>query len=416
MTAPLLLAYILGALLIQLAAGVGFVAWSSRRAAGRQPALVPSPRDSASDAAWPGWRGFRIARRAYEDAARTQCSFYFEPIDGLALPAFRPGQFLTFTLKPPKLSEPSASETRNIVRCYSLSDRPNPTRYRITIKRALPPSGQPYLPPGVASSTFHDHVQVGDVVQIKAPAGQFFIDPDPQMPVVLIAGGVGITPMMSMLLWSLGACPGRSVYLYYGVLNGAEQAFKGELETLARSTPNFNLTVVYEKPTAEDEQGRDYHHTGYVSVDLIRRTLPNGRHQFYVCGPPAMMTSIITGLSEWGIPTLDIRQEAFGPASGRTPSVLRSDPAARPAEAVAITFVRSGRTISWDGDDKNLLEFAERHVVDVDSGCRSGSCGTCETKLISGMVRYARTPDYDMAPGTCLLCVGTPGSALVLEA
>lgn len=416
MTAPLLLAYVLGALLIQLAAGVGLVAWSSRRAAGRQPALVPSPRDFASDAAWPGWRGFRIARREYEDAARTQCSFYFEPIDGLALPAFRPGQFLTFTLKPPKSSEPSASETRNIVRCYSLSDRPNPTRYRITIKRALPPSAQPDLPPGVASSTFHDHVQVGDVVQIKAPAGQFFIDPDPQMPVVLIAGGIGITPMMSMILWSLNAYPGRTVYLYYGVLNGAEQAFKGELETLARSTPSFNLTVVYEKPTAEDEQGRDYHHTGYMSVDLIRRTLPHGRHQFYVCGPPAMMTSITSGLRDWGIPLPDIRQEAFGPASGRTPAAVGSELAASGAEKFEIKFAGSGRTLSWDGSDANLLDFAERHGVDVDSGCRSGNCGTCETKLISGTVRYARTPDYDIALGTCLLCVGTPGTALVLEA
>jgi uncharacterized protein len=416
MTAPLLLAYILGALLIQLAAGVGVVAWSSRRAAGRQPALVPSPRDSASDVAWPGWRAFRIARREYEDAARTQCSFYFEPIDGLTLPTFRPGQFLTFTLKPPKSSGTAVSETRSVVRRYSLSDRPNPTRYRITIKRALPPSAQPYLPPGVASSTFHDHVQVGDVVQIKAPAGQFFIDPDPQMPVVLIAGGVGITPMMSMLLWSLGACPGRSVYLYYGVLNGAEQAFKGELETLARSTPNFNLTVVYEKPTAEDEQGRDFQHAGYVSVDLIRRTLPHGRHQFYVCGPPAMMTSIITGLSDWGIPSLDIRQEAFGPASGRMPSAVGSELAASSLEKFEIKFARSGRTLSWGGADENLLEFAERHGVDVDSGCRSGSCGTCETKLTSGTVRYARKPDYDLAPGTCLPCVGTPASALVLEA
>jgi uncharacterized protein len=416
MTAPVLLAYILGALLIQLTAGIGVAFWSTRSTGARHRDPVQANLESGSDAAWPGWRAFRVARRDYEDAARTQCSFYFEPIDGLALPAFRPGQFLTFTLKPPKSSKPCASETRNIVRCYSLSDRPNPTRYRITIKRALPPSAQPDLPPGVASSTFHDHVQVGDVVQIKAPAGQFFIDPDPQMPVVLIAGGIGITPMMSMILWSLNAYPGRTVSLYYGVLNGAEQAFKGELETLARSIPSFNLTVVYEKPTAEDEQGRDYHHTGYVSVDLIRRTLPHGRHQFYVCGPPAMMTSITSGLRDWGIPLPDIRQEAFGPASGRTPAAVGSELAASSAEKFEIKFARSGRTLSWDGSDANLLDFAERHGVDVDSGCRSGNCGTCETKLISGTVRYARTPDYDIAPGTCLLCVGTPGSALVLEA
>ena len=79
-------------------------------------------------------------------------------------------------------------------------------------------------------------------------------------------------------------------------------------------------------------------------------------------------------------------------------------------------FRRSGRTLVWDGQDENLLDFAERHGVAVDSGCRSGGCGTCETKLVSGTVRYAREPDHDVAPGHCLLCVGRPESALVLEA
>lgn len=416
MNAPVLLAYILGALLIQLAAGIGVAAWSARSTGARHRDPFLAKPESESDAAWSGWRAFRLARREYEDAARTQCSFYLEPVDGLALPAFRPGQYLTFTLARPKTSGNKASEPRNIVRCYSLSDRPDPSQYRITIKRALPPSARPDLPPGVASSVFHDTVQVGDVLQVKAPAGQFYIDPNPQGPVVLIAGGIGITPMMSMINWSLIACPGRAIYLYYGVLNGAEQAFKRVLEQLAHANPNFHLTVVYEKPAPEDEQGRDFQHKGYVSVDLIRRTLPHGRHQFYVCGPPAMMTSIISGLSKLGIPSSDIHQEAFGPASGRTPSGLRGDQASANVDAFEIRFARSGRTIEWDGEDSNLLEFAERHGVDVDSGCRSGSCGTCETKLISGTVRYAQTPDYDIAPGSCLMCIATPASALVLEA
>jgi hypothetical protein len=188
------------------------------------------------------------------------------------------------------------------------------------------------------------------------------------------------------------------------------------LETLALSNTNLHLTVVYEQPAAEDVQGRDFQHTGYVSVDLIRRTLPHGRHQFYVCGPPAMMTSVISGLRDWGIPSSDIHQEAFGPAPLRTPAAARSDQAAAGIEELEIKFARSGRTLSWDGKDGNLLEFAERHGVNVETGCRSGSCGTCETKLISGTVRYARTPDADIAAGYCLLCVGMPASPIVLEA
>jgi hypothetical protein len=81
-----------------------------------------------------------------------------------------------------------------------------------------------------------------------------------------------------------------------------------------------------------------------------------------------------------------------------------------------VRFARSGRTLAWDGQDATLLDFAERHGVLIEAGCRSGGCGTCETRLVSGTVRYASAPDHDTAPGHCLVCVGTPGSALVLEA
>jgi ferredoxin len=81
-----------------------------------------------------------------------------------------------------------------------------------------------------------------------------------------------------------------------------------------------------------------------------------------------------------------------------------------------VRFLRSGRTLAWTAQDGSLLEFAERHGMAPDSGCRSGSCGSCETRLVSGTVHYANPPDHDIAPGHCLLCVGTPASALVLEA
>jgi ferredoxin len=84
--------------------------------------------------------------------------------------------------------------------------------------------------------------------------------------------------------------------------------------------------------------------------------------------------------------------------------------------AFEVRFARSGRTMVWDGRDANLLAFAERHAVVVDSGCRAGSCGACETRLIAGLVDYAERPDHDIAPGHCLLCVGTPRSALVIDA
>ena len=96
---------------------------------------------------------------------------------------------------------------------------------------------------------------------------------------------------------------------------------------------------------------------------------------------------------------------------------------AQPAESrtslaapIDVRFSAAGRTLVWDAQDANLLDFAERHGVEVESGCRSGSCGSCETKLVSGTVHYAHQPDHDIRPGHCLLCVGLPENNLVLEA
>lgn len=168
------------------------------------------------------------------------------------------------------------------------------------------------------------------------------------------------------------------------------------------------------RPDPQDEPGRDFQHRGHVDVELLRRTLPHGRHAFYVCGPPAMMQTLVPALAEWGVPPADLHFEAFGPASVRLPG---AEPATEPeAAGVEVRFRRTGRTLHWDGRDASLLDFAERQGIAVESGCRSGGCGSCETRLVEGSVVYAQPPDHEPAPGHCLLCVGRPAGALVLEA
>jgi ferredoxin-NADP reductase len=231
---------------------------------------------------------------------------------------------------------------------------------------------------------------------------------------VLIGGGIGITPMMSMLRWCIGQQPQRVVHLYYGLRNSGEHAFKQQLEEIAASHPALRLNIVYSRPGESDLLGRDYQHPGHVDVDLLRRTLPHGRHQFYVCGPPAMMQALVPALAEWGVPVGDIHYEAFGPASIKLPGAPEA--AASADAAIEVRFQRSGRTLTWDGRDASLLDFAERHGIAVECGCRSGGCGSCETGLLEGKVQYEHAPDHDVAAGHCLLCVGRPSSPLVLEA
>ena len=372
---------------------------------------------SARDLAWRGWRDFRVARCHFEDEAESQRSFYLEPVDGVTLPQFRPGQFLTFSLQLPEGTAANGREPLTLTRCYSLSDRPQPDSYRITVKRVPSPAERPDVPPGAASNHLHDHATPGTILRVKAPSGHFCIDAESDAPVVLIGGGIGVTPLMSMLRWILDEQPRRVVHLYLGVRRRAEHPYKEILESLAADRDTFHLHVIYGAPDpATDRVGRDYQHTGRIGIELLRDTLPNGRHQFYVCGPSPMMESIVPALEAWGVAPGDIHYEAFGPASVRSTLDTPLTRVASGAQSVDVQFRRAGRTLEWDGSDETLLDFAERHGVAVDSGCRTGSCGSCETTVVSGSVGYARTPDHDVAPGRCLLCVGTPQSALVLDA
>lgn len=260
-----------------------------------------------SGPAWPGTRALRVTARTYEDAARTQCSFRLEPVDDAPLPAYRPGQFVSLALALPDTASPGGQRT--VTRCYSLSDRPLPTHWRITVKRA---------PGGLASNHLHDHVQAGDLLQVRAPAGRFFVDTDPIVPMVLLAGGVGITPLMSMLAWSLALQPQRPVHLYHGVRHGGEQAFAHAMRHLAAQHPQFTLHTVCSRPGPEDPAGgtagAGRRHVGHLDLALLRRTLPamaSAPHRFYVCGPKPMMDTLVPALAASGVSASDIHHEAF---------------------------------------------------------------------------------------------------------
>lgn len=404
MTAPLLWSLILGGLLLQVlvAVGVALVQRSRRLAAAATLATDAAlPAAPAEAVAWPGWRPFRVLERRFEDAACSQCSFVLAPVDGLPLPPFRAGQFLTFRLRDTRLP-------RDVIRCYSLSAAADPGHYRVTVKR---------VPDGLGSNHFHDKVQEGSVLDVRAPAGQFCIDLQDTAPVVLVAGGIGITPMVAMLQALAAAQPQRPVHLFYGVRHAGERAFGSWLQDQARTHPALQLHLLCSQPHAGDA-AEPHATTGRISLDLLRQALPHGRHTFYLCGPPALMDSLVPALRGWGVAAADLHFEAFGPASVNTGAPPAGAAVTDAGPPLAVEFRRSGRTLPWTGSDATLLDFAERQGIVIDSGCRSGGCGTCQTRLLGGRLRYATAPDFTPEAGTCLPCVGRPdpnAGALVLE-
>ncbi len=371
--------------------------------------LDPAPVAQVAPAsAWQGHRELVVQRRVIEDGNGAVCSFYLSPADGQPLPTYRPGQYLTFKVEVP---DPAGGPPKTLVRCYSLSDRPRTDYYRVSIKRVPPPPGQPDLPPGVVSNHFHDQVKEGARVWARAPSGHFYLTEDSPLPVVLIGGGIGITPLLSILNTMSDRADPREVWLFYGVRNGAEHIMRDYLKTLSDGQPGFHLHCCYAAPAADDLFGRDYQQQGYVDLPLLQRTLGFGRHEFYVCGPSAMMESLVPALAAQGVPAADIHYESFGPASlNKRPTPV---PMTR-GNAMTVRFSRSGKTVPWDGAAASLLDLAEVQGIAVDSGCRAGSCGTCETRIESGAVAYSQTPDADLKPGHCLLCISTPTADLTL--
>ena len=424
-----LLLWITGGILLQLAIYACIVFWrhwlayrALRNVAAEFKTAVPADAApapvQAPTAAWAGHRTFHVERKVTEDAAAQVCSFYLVPEDKQPLPPFLPGQFLTFQLDIPS----PTGGTQAVIRCYSLSDAPHANRYRISVKRAPTPAGS-QLPPGLSSNYLHDHVEVGSQLQIRAPAGHFYIDRS-DAPVVLIGGGIGITPMLSMLNWCLTAQPGRELWLFYGVRDQSELVMQAHLEALAALHANFHLHLCLSNPQAGEahahQPGPAQHHHSRVDVVLLRRLLPLKPYHFYLCGPTPMLQSLVPALADWGVPEGRIHFEAFGPASIPRKNAASAKRATAQGgdtqDAVMVSFAKSGQQAAWDPGMGSLLEFAENHGVAVSSGCRAGACGSCQTPIRSGEVVYAQAPDFDPEPGSCLLCVCTPKTAVTLEA
>ena len=363
-------------------------------------------RRKRADAAlpWNGYRKFLVSKKFVE--CTDVCSFYLTPHDKKPLSEFLPGQYLTFRLNIPGKGNP-------VIRCYSISDSPHHDAYRVTIKR-IPPR-EAGAPPGIVSSFFHEQIQEGEIVDVRAPSGQFFLDPTSQKPVVLIGSGIGVTTVLSMLNTLVAQRSRREIWFFYGVRNRAQHIMKEHLETIVRENPNVRLIVCCSRPERDYERGRDYHHEGRISIDLLKQTLPSNNFEFYVCGPGPMMRDLAEGLKEWGVPETNVHYETFGPSSVKEVAVVGAAGIGAPA-AFAVQFKKSGKTVDWSGEHANLLEFVEAHGINIPCGCRAGSCGTCQVAVFSGEIDYIAKSDFETNPGTRLTCIGAPKSDLVIDA
>jgi len=245
---------------------------------------------------WEGFRTFVVDKKIEESNVIT--SFYLKPEDGKAIASYQPGQYLTVKVQPD-------GDNYTHIRHYSISDAPGKEFYRISVKRE---------DKGVVSNYLHQSLQEGDKILASAPAGDFVLEAK-EAPAVLISGGVGLTPMVSMAKTIVEQQPEREVTFIHGALNSNVHALKEEIAQLASENKNVTSLVAYSEPTAEDRAAKNFDKEGFIDLEWLKSIVPSNQADFYFCGPLPFMQVIYRALNEWGVPAENIHFEFFGPAS-----------------------------------------------------------------------------------------------------
>lgn len=357
---------------------------------------------------WQGFREFRVARTRREAPGVT--SLWLAPADGRPLPAFLPGQHITIEL--PAEGPGGAPVTRS----YSLSDADRgegQDSYRITVKRVVQRDAQG-RETGCGEVSDRLNRDLGEDARLRArmPAGRFTIPLRHSRPLVLVAGGIGITPFMSHLetlahMRERGGLPDApEVVLVYANPNGESHAFRDRIAALRERLPRLEVVDVYNAPLPHEVPGRDFDFAGFIGDEAIRADWIERRARFYLCGPKAMMEHVKSLLAARGVLPFEVFSEEF-----RSP--VRLVPGGR--QRHRIRFRRTGAVVDWTPDRGTVLDAALEQGVQLASGCRVGQCESCAVRLLEG--RAMQTADAShLEDGVYLTCQTIPLTDIELDA
>ncbi len=341
------------------------------------------------------WRGSLVLAET-EDVTPNVKTFRFKPPEGGAIPFdYLPGQFITLHLAP---------EGVPVTRSYTIASTPTwRDHIEITVKRE---------PHGLVSRWLHDVLQPGDEIEAEAPNGTFYFDGKDAESVLLIGGGVGITPMMSAARYLTDTAWAGTAHLILGFRAASDFIFREEIESLQARNPNLRVSVTMSQPEDGSWQGR----TGHIDARLLASALSEAAasKRAHICGPPPMMEAVRNTLLALGLPEDSIRTEAFG--------TIKRDPTAKDVAATAVAgkvFFQASNVTAPVHAGSSILDAADEAGLVIDNACRSGTCGSCRVKLISGTVRMqveeALSRD-EKADGYILACQAEIGADVVVDA
>jgi nitric oxide dioxygenase len=319
---PIVGKHLLGAISIVLGAAATPEIIGAWAAAYQQLANVMTARErdlydqgAQQSGGWRGYKPLRVSDKVRE--SETIASFYLERGDGKPLPAFRPGQYVGV-----KALLPDAEYAQ--VRQYSLSNPPIGQVYRISVKREPAPARGQSLPGGQISNYLHDYVNIGDSLLVHVPQGQFVLNEAGNEPVVLLSGGVGVTPALCMLRHLAEQQSERPVLFIHATAKQSHHAFGSEVRELARRCPHVRAVIYYEEIGHNDIKGREYDEQGRITTGSLRRYLLQGDAEYYYCGPLGFMTAVNSILDELGVPLAKRYSETFAPSASFEAELAKS--------------------------------------------------------------------------------------------
>jgi ferredoxin-NADP reductase/DMSO/TMAO reductase YedYZ heme-binding membrane subunit len=269
-----------------------------------------------------------------------------------------PGQYLNFTLE---------IGGRKVRRSYTIASTPSRPGYcEVTIKREEM---------GLVSRHMHDEVKEGDLLQVTASSGRFTFTGNEANRIVLVAAGVGITPLMSILRYLTDQNWNGRIDMLYSCKTSKDIIFREELEDLRQRFANFHLTITLSRPENDSWNGS----VGRIDAGLLQRTIPDlASVPFYVCGPSEMLSDSASLLRQLGVAESNFHKESFGSRVSPTADDVG-------AEEHTVSFSRSKKSARISGN-RPILALAEELDIEVDTECRSGICGRCKCRMTSGSV------------------------------
>jgi len=249
---------------------------------------------------WNGWRKFKVSQKVHE--SDEIISFYLEPLDAAQLPQFKSGQYISVRVFMPELGVHQPRQ-------YTLSDIPAGTHFRISVKKE---AAKGVKPAGLISNVLHDKLPEGSELEVSMPYGDFILDVDADVPVVLISGGVGITPMLSMIGTVTEHAKNRPVVFVHAARSGKVHAMKEYLSNIMQENPQVSRAIFYEEVADSDKKGVDYDYEGRIDLAKIRDEVLLPGASYYLCGPIPFMQTQQKSLEALGVSKDRIHSEVFG--------------------------------------------------------------------------------------------------------